>query len=104
VGTSFITQEVFDRWRSRHPDRRVVEKADGTTGMPMILVPRVQIAGHSVGPAWFTMRHDGNFHQFMSRWMDRRVDGALGGSVLRHFRVTIDYPAAAAAFELPSGG
>jgi hypothetical protein len=99
-GTSFITQSVFTRWRQWHPDWRVIERADRVLDMPMILVPEVTIAGHTVGPAWFTMRPDRNFHQYMSQWMDRRIDGALGGSVLRYFRVTLDYPGAAAMFEV----
>jgi hypothetical protein len=45
------------------------------------------------------MRPDRSFHEFMSQWMDRRVDGALGGSVLGRFRVTLDYPAGLATFE-----
>jgi hypothetical protein len=32
--------------------------------------------------------------------MDRRVDGALGGSLLRYFTVTVDYPRARASFLL----
>jgi hypothetical protein len=32
---------------------------------------------------------------------DKQVEGALGGSALRYFRVTVDYPNAAAAFERP---
>ncbi len=98
-GTSFIAQNVFERWRQRHPDWRVVEHADRVLDMPMILVPEIHVGGYAVGPAWFTMRPDKNFHQFMSQWMDRRVEGALGGSVLRSFRVTLDYPGATATFE-----
>jgi hypothetical protein len=97
--TSFIAQSVFERWRRRHPDWRVVEHADLPLDMPMLQVPEVRVGGHTVGPAWFTMRPDRNFHQFMSQWMDRRVDGALGGSVLRYFRLTLDYPSATATFE-----
>lgn len=97
--TSFIAQTVFERWRQRHPNWRVVEHADRVRAMPMILVPDIRVGGYTVGPAWFTMRPDGNFHQFMSQWMDRRVDGALGGSVLEFFRVTLDYPDATATFE-----
>jgi hypothetical protein len=98
-GTSFIAEQVFRRWRERHPQWRVIEHADRTLDMPIIEVPSVTIAGQRVGPVWFTMRRDANFHEFMSRWMDRRVDGALGGSALRHFRVTVDYPRAIARFE-----
>ncbi|MDB4910141.1 MAG: aspartyl protease family protein [Gemmatimonadetes bacterium] len=98
-GTSFIVQSVFERWRREHPDWRVIEHADHASDMPMIQVRELRVGGHVVGPAWFTMRPDKNFHEFMSQWMDRPVDGALGGSVLRNFRVTLDYPGATATFE-----
>lgn len=100
-GTSFITASVFDRWRDRHPDWRVVEGAERGTGMSIIQVPRVSIAGWEVGPVWFTRRPDRAFHEYMSQWMDRRVEGALGGSALAYFRVTVDYPGAVAVFERP---
>jgi hypothetical protein len=99
--TSFITTEVFERWRARHPDWVVIENADqNVDDMAIIHVPFVSIAGHSVGPVWFTERPDRNFHEYMSQWMDRRVDGALGGSAFEHFRITVDYQRALAHFEL----
>ena len=64
----------------------------------MIQVPSVQIAGYNAGPVWFVRRPDRNFHEFMSQWMDRRIDGALGGSLLKYFAVTVDYPNAVAYF------
>ncbi|MCA9710860.1 MAG: hypothetical protein KDK70_33770 [Myxococcales bacterium] len=94
--TSFIVRSVFDRWRAAHPDWRVIEHADRMAGDPMIEVPAVTIGELSVGPVWFTARADPNFHDFMSRFMDRTVDGALGGSALRYLRVTVDYPRARA--------
>lgn len=97
--TSFITTQVLNRWVERHPDWRVVANADETIpGMRMIEVPAVIVADVPVGPVWFTERPDPNFHEYMSQWMDRRVDGALGGNVLRFFRTTVDYPAALAHF------
>ena len=97
--TSFITSEVLTRWRQRHPDWRVLDNADQTIpGMRMIEVPRITVAGSTVGPVWFTERPDRNFHEFMSQFMDRRVDGALGGNAFRFFRITVDYPAAVAHF------
>lgn len=99
---SFIAATHFDRWRKKHPDWRVIEDADqGMNGEPMIEVPAVTVAGHTVGPVWFTRRIDPNYHQFKSMWMDRRVEGALGGSALKYFRVTVDYPNAVAVFERP---
>lgn len=97
---SFIANAVFARWRKEHPEWEVLEKAESGSGEPMIRVPKVSVAGFEVGPVWFTRRQDKNFHEYMSRFMDRRIEGAIGGNVLRHFRVTVDYPRAAAAFEL----
>ena len=97
--TSFITSSTFEKWRKRHPDWRVIERAEKTTGEAMIEVPSITVAGYRIGPVWFTRRADKNFHEFMSKFMDRRVEGALGGNALRHFRVTVDYPNAIAIFE-----
>ena len=97
--TSFITATTFEKWRKNHPGWRVIEKAETRTGEAMIEVPKIKIAGYEVGPVWFTRRADKNFHEFMSQFMDRRVEGAIGGNALRHFRITVDYPKAVAVFE-----
>jgi len=96
--TSFITNAVFTAWHKAHPDWRVLEAAEAGSGEAMIQVPEVEIAGFTVGPVWFTRRRDGNFHQYMSQWMDKRVEGAVGGNILSHFRITVDYPKAEATF------
>lgn len=96
--TSFIVASKFDAWRARHPDWRVIENADAMTGDPMIEVPLIGIAGVQVGPVWFTRRADKNFGEFMSRFMDRPIEGALGGTALRYFTITVDYPDAEAIF------
>ncbi len=57
----------------------------------LIDVPALSLGGHTIGPVWFTRRADTNFHDYISQWMDRRVDGALGGSALRYFTITLDY-------------
>ena len=49
-------------------------------------------------PVWFTRRPDANFYEYLSRWMDQRVDGALGGSVFQYFAMVVDYPRARAYF------
>ncbi len=97
--TSFITAVTFERWRKAHPQWRVIEAAEKGSGQAMIEVPSISVAGYEVGPVWFTRRADKNFHEFMSQWMDKKVEGALGGNALRHFRVTVDYPRAIAVFE-----
>lgn len=99
---SFLSAECFDQWRVAHPEWRVIEEATGF-GAALIEVPQVAIAGYQVGPVWFERRPVGVFETYMSRWMDRPIEGALGGNLLGFFRVTIDYPGAVALFERPAG-
>lgn len=105
--TSYITTEVLSRWHKDHPDWRVLEKADAKLALTplnlIIEVPRVEVAGWSVGPVWFTERPDTVFHDYMAQMMDKPVEGALGGNVLRHFVMTVDYPHEAAYFDCADG-
>lgn len=97
--TCFVTAHLFDRWRQEHPRWRFLQSGDKNVGgQPMIEVPSVAIAGLDSGPVWFTRRPDRNFHEWMSSMMDRRVEGALGGSLFKYFRITVDYPNAVAHF------
>jgi hypothetical protein len=98
---SFITASSFGRWHAKHPDWRVIEKAEKGSGEAMIEVPVVRIGGYGVGPVWFTRRPDRNFHVYLFQWMDKPPEGALGGSALRDLRVTVDYPGAVVVFEKP---
>jgi hypothetical protein len=99
--TSFITSKIFERWTSRHPQWPVIQNADeNVAGMAMIRVPEVTIADFTIGPVWFTERPDANFHEYMSQWMDRPVEGAIGGNAFRFFKIVMDYPAAKAHFML----
>jgi len=98
-GTSFITRSIFEKWRLRHPEWVVIENADRYANEAMIQVPKVEVAGLQVGPVWFTRRNDANFHENMSQWMDKRIEGALGGSVFKYFTIIIDYPNAKAFFK-----
>lgn len=94
---NFVTASVFEGWRKAHPDWPYIEKGDA--GAAMIQVPAVDVAGFRTGPAWFSVRPDKAFHEYMAQWMDRPVDGALGGETFRDFRITVDYPAETAVFE-----
>ncbi|MEZ4423380.1 MAG: hypothetical protein R3E98_08230 [Gemmatimonadota bacterium] len=98
-GTSFITTSVLDRWLTRHPDWAWIPDGDrNVAGSRLVRVPVVRVAGFETGPVWFTERPDRNFREYMAQFMDRPVDGALGGNALRTFRVTVDYPGAHAFF------
>jgi hypothetical protein len=96
--TSMIVDTEFQAWHQAHPDWRVIKDAQQSSHASMIEVPEVEIAGARVGPVWFTWRPDANFHKFMSSYMDRQVEGSIGGNALRHFVMTIDYPGSVAWF------
>lgn len=99
--TSFIADNQFQAWRKAHPEWRVIENAQAGSKTPVsiIEVPEVEVAGARVGPVWFNWRSDRAFHDYMSKMMDKQVEGALGGNALQHFVMTIDYPGAEAYFK-----
>jgi hypothetical protein len=99
MGTSFITETIFKKWQSKHPDWKVIEHADSLGKAPMIEVPEINVANYKVGPVWFTARPDKNFTKGMSRWMDKAVVGALGGSAFKYFKIILDYRNQAAEFQ-----
>ncbi len=92
IGTSYIIGSVFDAWRSQHPEWLIIENGDELANSAMIRVPEVKIGSKKIGPVWFTRREDKNFHQFMSTMMDRKVDGAIGGSLFQYLNMVVDYP------------
>ena len=98
VATSFITRSIFDGWVTKHPEWKVINAAESGTNYPMIRVPAAVIAGLSTGPVWFTQRPDANFRQWMSQMTDKPIEGAIGGSAFRYFRMVLDYPGAKACF------
>lgn len=99
--TSFIILSTLRKWHRHHPDWRIIQHAEAGTDEPMIEVPQVTVGGYTVGPVWFTDRADANFHPAMSQYMDKEIDGALGGSCFQYLRITLDYPKAVAVFEHP---
>lgn len=103
VASSFIVASVFNRWQRSHPEWRVAESGDiGVGRFPMIEVPQIVVAGLTVGPVWFAMREDSNFHEFLSPMTDQRIEGAIGGSAFRYLRMGLDYPGGVAWFQLPA--
>jgi hypothetical protein len=103
--TSYITKSIMDAWRIKYPDWVVIERGDDLLPegvLPIIRVPKLQIAGWEVGPVWFTQRPDSNFHGMMASLMDRSPEGAVGANIFEHFRMTIDYPQGVAWFDCVS--
>jgi hypothetical protein len=63
----------------------------------------VRIADWEPRPVWFTERSDANFHIFMAQFMDKPVEGAVGGNIFAPFVMTLDYPRSTAYFRCAAG-
>jgi hypothetical protein len=95
--TSYVGRRLFESWRAKHPDWRVIEDADVIRpGEELIEVPTIELAGNAVGPVYFTTRSDDALPPDLG---GTPVPGTLGGSALRWFEITLDYPRLTAAFE-----
>lgn len=97
LGGSFIAASLYNKWRKEHPEWKFYPKAD--LAGDIIEVPTVTISGHKVGPVLFAVRRDEVWSNGMIASMDKVVKGAIGGSALKHFKVTIDYNAELVRFE-----
>lgn len=92
----------LDAWARRHPDWPRITGAYGPANMllgkPEAQLSMLRIAALQWGPfridnAGAVSRGVGNYERFMSGVVGTPVIGSIGGNVLRHFQVTIDYPA-----------
>lgn len=97
IGSSFIAASIFRKWRAKYPDWKYYPKAEFLGDM--IEVPKIKIGSYEVGPVLFSQRPDENWSQGMIATMDKVVQGAIGGSVLKYFKVTIDYNSELIRFE-----
>jgi hypothetical protein len=98
VGGSFIAKSLFDKWHEQHPEWKTIEKGE-ITGADLIEVPQVKVGNLIAGPVWFAKRPDEAWSKGMIGSMDKIVKGAIGGSFLQYFKVTIDYNSELIKFE-----
>jgi hypothetical protein len=97
--SAFVATRQWNRWRSAHPDWRVVPMAESHTNADMIEVPSLSIAGYEVGPVWFAKRADRVYDGMMAGLMDKPIQASIGGVAFRAFRITMDYVNQRVTFE-----
>jgi len=105
--TTHIPYWLFARLRERHPDWPVIERADLWWGLDVMRVSSISVAGYEVGPTWVSVLR-GPATQPTSAptapaWT-RRQGGTIGGSLLKYFVVTLDYPRGVVRFYKPDAG
>lgn len=98
IAGSFIAKSVFDKWHKQHPDWRIIEKGD-ITGAALIQVPAITVGATTTGPEWFAMREDSDWPADMITSANTKVQGTVGGGLLKDYKVIIDYNSELAAFE-----
>jgi hypothetical protein len=97
--SAFAAANLWDTWHRRHPSWRVIACGERGTNADLIEVPRVVIAGYTVGPVWFVKRPEKAYAGMMTSMMDRPILAAIGGNALKDFRIIMDYPNQRATFE-----
>ncbi|PYT06554.1 MAG: hypothetical protein DMF60_09110 [Acidobacteria bacterium] len=101
TGASFtmISQDVLNQWSGKHPDWQRTVGAVGSANMglgidasaTMMRIPGVKLGEFQLPRITAVSRPTGTFEKGMSPMMTGPIIGAIGGNVLKAFRVEIDY-------------
>jgi predicted aspartyl protease len=100
TGASFtmVSDALLKAWGSAHADWKRYPGAYGdaaTLGgqtLETMFVPRATWGPKPLTEVGVTSQHEGVFEKWMSSMMTAPIVGALGGNVLSHLRVELDYP------------
>jgi len=99
TGASFtmVSAALLNEWADKHPQWLRYEGAAGdavTLGgqtLETMFIPVARWATHEIRPFGVVSQQEGVFERGMSRMMTAPIIGALGGNVLKYFRVELDY-------------
>lgn len=92
VATSFVCSSLFQKWHREHPEWIFIAKGDKENESDMLQVPQITIGRQTIGPVWFVERADESFQIMSDLFMDRPIQGALGGNALSLFgEIILDY-------------
>jgi hypothetical protein len=99
--SAFAAARLWDGWRQKHPDWRVIRAGEANMKADLIGVPNVSIAGYDVGTVWFAKRSDSIYDGMMKALMDKPILASIGGTAFRQFKLTLDYVNQRVTFEKP---
>ncbi|MBV8246725.1 MAG: retropepsin-like domain-containing protein [Candidatus Eremiobacteraeota bacterium] len=103
TGASFsmLSRSFMDALAARHADWHSVYGAYGAANMiggrleadaRMLRVPQISLGELQLKDVAFVSRPEGTFERWTSSMTSAPVVGALGGNVLRYWRLELDYP------------
>ena len=96
-----VSENILAGWEEQNPRWPQVTGAYGPANMmlgpvetsfKMLRIGTMQWGPFTLENVGSVSRPSSNYEQMMSRMTGRAVFGSIGGNVLRHFRVDIDYP------------
>ena len=91
-GASFMKASLFDLLSKKYPLWKIIKSGDHFSGgSDLLKIPAIKVGGHIVGPIWFAKRSNAVYEKYSKKYVDRPIDGAVGGNILKNFLVTIDY-------------
>ncbi|MEO8576501.1 MAG: hypothetical protein ABI556_07375 [Gemmatimonadales bacterium] len=99
TGASFtmVSEVLLKTWGAQHAEWPRYNGAFGEAAMlggqtlETMFVPTAQWGPHEVTELGVVSQRKGTFERYMSGMMAAPIIGSLGGNVLKHFRVEIDY-------------
>lgn len=86
-GISFLDGNVFDKLQDKY---KVIQKYDDD-GSPCIIIPEIIIFNTIVKNVKFLRREKNAFFNFMTNQTGIKHIGAIGGNVLKNFKIICDY-------------
>ena len=86
-GISFLDGNVFDKLQEKY---KIMKKYDDD-GSPCIIIPEIIIFNTIIKNVKFLKRKKNAFYDFMSNQTGIKHIGAIGGNVLKNFKIICDY-------------
>lgn len=99
TGAAFtmVSQTLLKSWGDAHPDWERHEGAFGEAKLlggqtiETLFVPQARWSTVEIRPLGVTSQREGTFEKYMSSMMKKPIVGALGGNVLKRYRVELDF-------------
>jgi hypothetical protein len=84
---SFLDGNIFDKLKDKY---KIIKNYDDD-GSPCIIIPKIIIFGREIKNVKFLRRENKAFTKFMKNQTGIKHIGAIGGNILKNFKIICDY-------------